>query len=335
MVAALLVLLVGAGALAGAGLLYLRSIGLAGASEPGRRVEIVVPRGATASEIGELLAREGVVRSAWGFRLAAYLEGTGDRIQAGRHVLRAGLNARDALRALLRGARVDYVTVTFPEGSWLTDFARILGRDTHLSRRRFLRLARAGRVRSRLQPTPGTTLEGLLWPATYQVSEDQDERDFLRRLVGEFERRVFALDASAARRRGLSLYDLVKVASMVEAEARVAADRGRIAAVIYNRLARDMPLGIDATIAYAIGRRGGSLSVEDLAVDSPYNTREHAGLPPTPIGAPGQASLEAAAHPARGEWLYFVVRDCRGHHAFSESYAEFLEDKAAYQALSC
>jgi UPF0755 protein len=330
-VVALVILAALAAAVGGGGIIYLRSIGLAGESDPGRRVEVVVPRGASASEIGDLLEREGVIRSGWGFRLAAYLEGGGDAIEAGRHVLRRGLTARDALASLLRGARVEYVTVTFPEGSWLTDFARILEDDTDLSSRRFLRLARSGAVRSGLQPRGTTSLEGLLWPATYQVGESDDERTVLERLVGDMEERVDALDGRA----GTSPYELVTVASMVEAEAKVEADRRRIAAVIYNRLELGMPLGIDATIAYALGRRGASLGAEELAVDSPYNTRTHTGLPPTPIGAPGLASLEAAARPGEGEWLYYVVSDCRGHHAFSRDYEQFLEDKAAYQELEC
>jgi peptidoglycan lytic transglycosylase G len=332
---ALGLLVVFAAIVGGGGFVYLRSIGLAGESDPGGRVEVVVPRGASASEIGELLERQGVIRSAWGFRLAAYIEGGGDAIEAGRHVLRRGLTARDALAALLQGARVDYVTVTFPEGSWVTDFARILGGGTDLSARRFLALTRSGEVRSSLQPQGTRSLEGLLWPATYQVGRRDDERSLLERLVAEMEQRVEGLDRASARRAGVSVYELVTIASMVEAEAKVDADRRRIAAVIYNRLELGMPLGIDATIAYALGRRGGSLGAEDLAVDSPYNTRLRQGLPPTPIGAPGLESLEAAARPGAGEWLYYVVSDCRGHHAFSESYEQFLEDKDAYQELEC
>ena len=227
------------------------------------------------------------------------------------------------------------VTVTFPEGSWLTDFARIVGRETHISRRRFLSMARSGRVRSALQPADVDTLEGLLWPSTYQVDENDTATSLLRRLTDEMDERVADVDLEEPRKRGLTAYEAVIVASMVEAEARVPSDRPKIATVIYNRLARGMSLGIDATVAYAIGKRGGGLTDEDLAVDSPYNTRIHTGLPPTPIGAPGMASLRATAEPATGNWLYFVVADCDGRHAFSDSYSEFLADKAAYQALQC
>ena len=321
-------------ALAG-GFLVVRMLGLTGSGDRGPAVGLVVPDGATATEVGELLERRGVIRSALGFRIASLLEGGAEEIQAGRYRLPTGLTAPDALAALARGPEIRFVTLTFPEGSWLTDFARIVGEETSIAPRRFLSLARGGEVRSALQPPSVETLEGLLWPSTYRVDEQETAASLLRRLVDEMESRVRRLDLDEAARRGLTPYEAVIVASMVEAEARVPADRPKVAAVIFNRLQRGMALGIDATVAYAVGKRGGELTVDDLAVDSPYNTRLYPGLPPTPIGAPGLASLRATARPARGEWLYFVLADCGGRHAFSESYADFLEDKAAYQELDC
>ena len=314
------------------GWLLLRSLGLAGSGDPGRRVAISVPEGATAGAIGELLERRGVIRSAFGFRLATLIEDGAEDIQAGRYRLRRGMTARAALAALGAGPELEFVTVTFPEGSWLTDFARIVGEDTDIAGDRFLRLARSGAIASDLLPPGNETLEGLLWPSTYQVDEHATAASLLRRLVDEMERRVAGLENPEV---SSTPYEIVIVASMIEAEARVPGDRGKIAAVIHNRLERGMPLGIDATVAYAVGERGAELTQEDLEVDSPYNTRVNPGLPPTPIGAPGMASLEAAASPAVGDWLYFVLADCEGHHAFSESYEDFLEDKAAYQALEC
>jgi UPF0755 protein len=335
-VIALGVLALFAGGLAAGGFAYLRAIGLVGDSDPSGRVEVVVPRGASAADIGKLLEDRGVIPSAWGFRVAAYLEGSGGDIQAGRYILHRNLTARDALRALVGGPGVvDFVTVTFPEGSWLTDFARALGEQTHLSASKFLRLARSSAVRSSLQPESVETLEGLLWPSTYQIVERDDERSVLRRLVTEFEDRAAEIGPARGGAVGRSTYEVVIVASMIEAEAKVQTERAKIASVIYNRLEAEMPLGIDATIAYAVGRRGGSLTSQELAVDSPYNTRLHVGLPPTPIGAPGSASLRAAIRPAQTELLYYVLRDCRGRHAFSDSYEEFLQDKAAYKALEC
>jgi UPF0755 protein len=326
--------LVGMPALAGT--LYLRSIGLLGDSDPGRRVEVEIPKGASVAEIGRILADAGVIKSAFGFRIAAYLMGD-VQIQAGRYGLFTGLSARDALAALSGGEPLgeDFVTVTFPEGSWLTDFARIVGRETHISRRAFMRVLESGEVRSRFQPGRVDTLEGLLFPSTYQVIGRDDALSLATRLVEEFDEQVGSLDRSQIQEMGYSVYDAVIVASMVEAESKVDADRAKIARVIYNRLEQGMPLGIDATVIYALGEHKEVLTASDLRVDSPYNTRLYPGLPPTPIGAPGLASLEAAFAPAKGDWLYYVLADCEGNHAFSVSYDDFLADKAAYQRLEC
>jgi UPF0755 protein len=318
-----------------AGYLYLRSIGVAGPSDPGRLVRFEIPEGSNTSDIGKVLAAKGVIRSAFGFRIAAWLDDGEEDIQAGEYELPQGLSARDALQALLdSGPLVDFATVTFPEGSWLTDFASIIERDTHIGGDEFLDLVTSGAIRSKYSHGDDT-LEGLLFPSTYQVIEEDDARSVAERLVEQFEKQASEIDFAEVRAMGYKPYEAVIVASMIEAEAKIAAERAKIAAVIYNRLSQGIPLGIDATVLYALGEHKEELTTSDLAIDSPYNTRVVTGLPPTPIGAPGMASLEAAAHPAAGEWLYYVLGDCAGHHAFSVDYEDFLTDKAAFQALEC
>ncbi len=319
-----------------AGYLYGRSIGVFGTSQPGDAVTIRIPRGATAEEIGTILERNGVIPSALGFRIALYLEGGFEDIQAGRYELFEGMVARDAIAVLTEGALADeFVTVTFPEGSWLRDFARVLDRDTHISGGAFLRLVEEGIVRSRYAPPDIETQEGLLFPSTYQIIERDSARSVAERLIEEFDTRVDRLDFSEVESIGVSPYEAIIVASMIEAEAKVDEERAMIARVIYNRLEQGIALGIDATVNYALGEHKEVLTRSDLAVDSPYNTRLYAGLPPTPIGAPGEESLEAAVAPADGDWLYYVLEDCEGHHAFSESYDEFLQNKTRYQSLDC
>jgi UPF0755 protein len=135
--------------------------------------------------------------------------------------------------------------------------------------------------------------------------------------------------------RHLSPYQILTIASMVEREAKVPEDRPKIARVIYNRLAKGQPLQIDATVQYALGDGKPRLSTEDLQVDSPYNTYLHTGLPPTPIASPGEASIEAAIRPADGPWLFYVLIDGDGHHAFTASATEFarLKDEARRKGL--
>ena len=335
-VTALLILL-GLGLLAVlGGFLYLRSIGVNVDSDPGKPVELVIPTGSNSRDIGELLEEKGVIESAMGFRVAAYLDGGAEDIQAGRYEIPTGLSANDALAQLLEdGPIVEFVTVTFPEGSWLTDFARILDEKTHIDGKEFLKLVTTGKIESQYRPEGIDTMEGLLFPSTYQIVENDTAESVANRLAGEFEKQVESLDFSRAEELGVTPYEAITIASMIEAEAALDEERPMVARVIYNRIAEEMELGIDATVQYAIGEHKEELTVSDLDVDSPYNTRKYPGIPPTPIGAPGKASLEAALEPADGPWLYYVLNDCEGHHAFSESYDEFLANKDVYLSLEC
>ena len=334
----LLVLVLLLGAPLVGGYLYLRSVGFYGDSDPGTEVELVIPRGAGTQTIGRVLEESGVISSAFGFRLATYFEGGVEDVQAGRYLIPTGLTPRDALTALVESGPVGarFVTVTFPEGSWLTDFAHNVGRDTHLSADEFLDIVEKGKVDSSLKPDGIDTLEGLLFPSTYQVVKKDTERGLATELVQEMEKQAEKAGIfDRAESLGVTPYEAITIASMIEGEASVAGDRDKIARVIYNRLEQGIALGIDATVLYALGEHKNELTQSDLEIDSPYNTRKVAGLPPTPIGAPGLASLEAAANPADGPWLYYVLADCDGNHAFSEDYNDFLNDKRAYQELDC
>jgi UPF0755 protein len=316
--------------------IWLRSLGLLKESDPHGNVRVVIPKGSGVEDIGQILEDENVIDSALGFRFAVYLEGGGEDIQAGEYNLPEGLSAKDALSALMRGPKEpEVVLVTIPEGSWLTEFAEIIGSQTHIPEDEFLKVVESGAVRSPFKPKDVDTMEGLLFPSTYEIGKKETAQTLAQRLADEFVKQTGGLDFDAARKTGISPYEAIIVASMIEAESRIDSERPKIARVIYNRLNMDMPLGIDATIHYGLGKRGGDLTASDLAADSPYNTREVAGLPPTPIGAPGLESLEAALNPADGDWVYYVLNDCEGNHAFSETYDEFLENKAVYENLEC
>jgi UPF0755 protein len=320
--------------------LYLRSIGYWGTSDPGEAVVVEIPRGASTNEIGEILEEAGIIDSAFGFRLATFTQGGVAEVQAGRHEIATGLSAPDALEALIASTpQTDVaVNVTFPENLWLADFAERLDENTHLSGERFLNVLESGRVRSKYLPEGETNMEGLLFPDTYQVIERDTERDVAQRLAAEFEAQAGRAGIDRAEELGVTPYEAIVIASMIEAEARHDEERPMIARVIYNRIEKGWTLGIDATVYYALGDpsyRGEPLTESDLAVDSPYNTRLNPGIPPTPIGASGAASLRAAVNPAEGDWMYYVVSDCEGHHAFSVTDAEFQQDRQVYEALEC
>jgi UPF0755 protein len=328
-----LVLIVAGAALGG--YLYLRSLGVYGSSDPGELVSIKIPKGATAVTVGQILVDEGIIDSTLGWRIATYLKGGADGIQAGRYQLPTGLVARDALARLLAEGPEgeEFVTVTFQEGLWLAEFADKVANVNELSGDKFLDLVTSGAVTSELAPDVDS-LEGLLFPDTYQIAASDTERKVAERLVRQMKMRVQGLDPQGPAAE-LTPYELVTVASMIEAETRIDSERPMVARVIYNRLEQNIALGIDATFLFALQERKEFLTESDLAIDSPYNSRTNLGLPPTPIGAPGLASLKAAAVPADGTWLYYVLNDCEGNHAFSESYQEFLDNKAIFQSLDC
>ncbi|HWM13206.1 MAG TPA: endolytic transglycosylase MltG, partial [Gaiellaceae bacterium] len=168
-------------------------------------------------------------------------------------------------------------------------------------------------------------LEGFLFPATYSFNEDTTSRQLVEMQLAAFDRAWAQVDAKEARRKNLTPYDVLIIASMVEKEVQVPRERPLVAAVIYNRLRARMPLGIDATIRYGLDIPPTQAILQSqLDSDNPYNTRNRAGLPPTPIANPGLASLQAAAHPAPVDFLFFVRKaDCRSHF-FTASEQEFL-----------
>jgi uncharacterized YceG family protein len=177
----------------------------------------------------------------------------------------------------------------------------------------------------------GRRLEGFLFPALYEFSQYTSGRDLVDDQLTAFGKRWGKVDFRYARSKNLTPYDVLIIASMVEEETVAPEERRLVAAVIYNRLKRRMPLGIDATIRYGLGRPGTqSLRKSDLASDSPYNTRRRLGLPPTPITNPGLASMKAAANPARVDYLYFVRKPDKVHHFFTADENEFLRRSCEY-----
>jgi uncharacterized YceG family protein len=198
------------------------------------------------------------------------------------------------------------------------------------SREETARLAReAGLEGSYMKASRGH--EGFLFPDTFELEKGAPASDLVQLQLEDFKRRVAGVDMGYARSKNLTTHDVVTIASMIEREAGLESQRKLVAAVIYNRLHEGMPLGIDATVRFATGNYDRPLTESELAVDSPYNTRLNAGLPPGPIDSPGLASIEAAAHPARVGYLYYVTEPgACGKLAFADTEAEFEEDVARY-----
>ena len=292
---------------------------------PGDEVAITVPEGATTAEIAELLAGEDVITDARVFRYYVQFNG-GTSFQAGDYTLRRNSAMGEVVATLDDGPVIAFEQFTVPEGLTLDEVADRVATIDRFSAERFLELAESGTTRSRYQPADVDSLEGLLFPDTYRVDETEDEAAVLARMVELFD--SVATDAGYGAGElpgGLSAYETIVVASLIESEAKVPEDRGKISRVIHNRLDAGMLLQIDATVIYARGgqpREGGRVLFRDLEVDSPYNTYKNPGLPPTPIAVPGRASLEAALNPVPGDWLFYVKYEENGAHAFSVTGAE-------------
>lgn len=302
------------------------------AGSPGAALGVEVPRGASTTAIGALLVHRGVITNAQVFRVYVRLNGAGPW-QAGTYRFRRRSSMADVVRVLDRGPEIAFVRLTIPEGYTLQQIARRVGSLRGRSAARFLALAQGGTIRSVYQPAGSANLEGLLYPDTYTLDDKDDEAGILRRMVGAFDQKMVELGVpERAKALGVTPYQLAIVASMIEREARVPEERPKVARVVYNRLGKGMRLGIDATTRYELDKPTAPLRKSELERDSPYNTRTRPGLPPTPISSPGEASLRAAANPEAGTWLYYVIADDQGRHAFVTTDAEFQRAKADARA---
>jgi UPF0755 protein len=304
------------------------------AGSGGGAVNVTIPKQAGVGKIGDILDERGVVPSGLLFSLRARLAGDSRDLKPGSYTLHKHMSYGDVLDALVAGPTNTLIRLTIPEGLSRREIAPLAGRAG--VKGNFLAASANGALLAHRQyglASPPSSLEGFLFPATYELRRGAGAPALVDRQLAAFRDNFAGVNLAYAKRKNLTPYDVVMIASMVERETRAARERPLVAAVIYNRLHARQPLGIDATIRFATGNWTRPLSNAELALNSPYNTRTRAGLPPTPIGNPGLASLQAAAHPARVSYMYFVVKPgtC-GEHAFSKTLAEFERDQARYNA---
>ena len=284
-------------------------------AHPGTAVDVTIPRGASSSEIAAVLVKDHVISSSFWFRVYLRLHGSG-AFDAGVYQVREHDSYASVVKAL-HGPQVSHDLV-IPEGFTVSQIADRVGALPGHSASAFLALAEGGTVRSPYEPAASNNLEGLLFPDTYTVTPGETDSAILNQMISRFDQEANQEGLnSAATSVGISPYQAVIVASMIEREAKISSDRPLVAEVVYNRLAKGMRLQIDATVLYALGPGHSSLTSSDLAVKSPYNTYLVTGLPPGPIANPGRAAIQAALHPVQGNYLYYVVVQADGQEAFS------------------
>jgi UPF0755 protein len=312
--------------------------------DPGETVLVEIPEGASTSDIGHELADAGVISSATVWDWYIRFRDPGE-FQAGPYRMQLNSSFTEAIDALEQGALPpNAILITVPEGLTVPQtLARLADPEDGVPgfTAEGLQAALADPAsRSTVLPADQPSLEGTLLPESYEVEEGDTEAVVIQRMVAQLDSTLAELDVqSRAEELGLSPYQLLTLASLIEEEAGTDEDRPRVARVIYNRLEEEMPLQIDATSCFAKGEPGCTLTEDDLALDSPYNTRNRQGLPPTPIASPGRASIEAALNPADGDWLYYVL-DAEandGSHLFTSDYDEFLaaRDRCREADLGC
>jgi UPF0755 protein len=292
---------------------------------------VEIPPGSGSVAIARRLTEAGVVQDVTSFRIALWITGSGRRLQAGEYRFDRAMTPREVVDKIARGD-VFVTPITFREGLTIRQMAALYESRGFGKAREFIAAASRRDLVQELDPA-ARDLEGYLFPDTYTVPRKATAEQLVARMVAGFRRALTADIVDAASAKGLSLRQLVTLASIVEKETGNPEERTMVAAVYANRLKIGMGLQCDPTVIYALERAGrydGNLTREDLQFDSPYNTYRYAGLPPGPIASPGRASLAAAASPAAVPYLYFVSKN-DGSHAFAETLDEHNRNVHQYQ----
>jgi UPF0755 protein len=301
-------------------------------------VEVTIEQGQSAADIGAELEAQGVIRSGRLFEVLVGLTGVQDSLEAGDYEFEAGMTAIEAVHRVAEG-RTASRTVTIPEGRRIQEVADILAEEGIVDRQAFLdALDKSQYSEAFLAQVPVASLEGFVYPAGYEFSRDADAAQVVATMLRGFQDNV--VDRLELEGQGMSLFEVVTLASIVEREAVVPEERGLIAGVFLNRLRLGIALQADPTVQFAVAQDPASveqygvwkqgLTLDDLRIDSPYNTYIYPGLPPGPIANPGFASIEAVVRPEASNYLFFVSRN-DGTHVFAETLEEHLNNVEQYQ----
>ena len=292
---------------------------------------VEIPRGAGSVVIARQLADAGVIRDVNSFRLALWVSGKGRHLQAGEYRFDRAVSAREVADKIARG-EIYVRPITFPEGLTIKQMAALYESKGFGPAQDFLTAAKDATLVSALD-SEAKDLEGYLFPDTYNLKRKETAEQLVPKMVTAFMKAVTPALLEKIDARGLTVRQLVTLASIVEKETGNKDERPLVAAVYANRLKIGMPLQCDPTVIYALDRAGkydGNLTRANLLYDSPYNTYRYPGLPPGPIASPGRASIEAAASPAAVDYLYFVSKN-DGTHVFAKTLDEHNRNVQKYQ----
>ncbi len=300
----------------------------------GITTKITIPAGAGTADIADILKENDLIHSTFLFRMSSKINGYDGTYQQGTYDVDTGMTNTQIMALLQTMPVQDENKLTIPEGFTIQQIAARVDEMGICTKEEFMTEVQTGTFPyAFLQDIPQREmrLEGYLFPDTYFVSENATPHDLIVMMLDRFEE-VYKKYETDVKNSGHTLDEVLTVAAMVEKEITLDEERGKAAGVIYNRLKEDMSLGIDATVLYAVGKTGDTLTEEDLKVDSPYNTRVNKGLPPGPIANPGEASFRAALYPEEHQYLYYVMEAAgKQNHIFCETYDDFLAAKEKYK----
>lgn len=290
---------------------------------PGVEVEFEIKEGTALKEIASLLEEKGIIDNAFLFRLFVEQRGKEKSLIPGIYTIETNSEYEKVLDRIVAGTPVVTYKFIIPEGYTVKQIIEMVAQEIPFIEYKDMEEAVDIGNYSYDYLKDAESLEGFLFPKTYEITIDYSARDIIEMMLAQYQFETGSLGYSFSEDKGFTRYDILKIASMIEKEAYVPEERGLISAVIHNRLDINMALGIDATLCYFLDKWDGNLTETDLETDTEYNTRLYAGLPLTPICNPGLASIEAALNPADVDFLYYVVDDPERHtHHFSTNYEE-------------
>ena len=287
----------------------------------GPQVVVTVGQGESTDSIVSSLSQQHVIGSSLAFRISDFFHGA-PSVLPGSYALHQNQTFAEVRAILSAGPNIYPVDVR--PGFTLSEVAAQVDSLPGHAEGGFTAAASSGAVHSAFSPPGSNDLEGMLGTGSYLILPGETDVTIVRAMVQRFDQDALAagLSTASAASLGLTPYEVITAASVVEKEGYIPVNMPDVARVIYNRLAQDMPLQMDSTVLYALGQDGGPVTSQDLKIQSPYNTYLNKGLPPTPICMPSKDAMDAALHPPPGGWLYFVLVDKDGTMAFSDTYAQ-------------
>ncbi|HML87267.1 MAG TPA: endolytic transglycosylase MltG [Methylomusa anaerophila] len=305
-------------------ILYACSMILPVSSAAHEPIIINIESGMSTQDIGQLLYKQRLIRSVFVFRIAAKLEKLENSLQAGEYELSPNMSINKIVSTLAAGQNA-YQEVTIPEGYTVDQIAALLNEKNLVKADQFKSLAKTFAPYQYMTANPliQYQAEGFIFPDTYQIAKGMTEEQILAMMVKQFDTKFTAAMREKAEERGMTIREVVILASLVEKEAKLEQEGPIIAGVFANRVKQGMPLQSCATIQYILGYPKPELTIEDTQIPSPYNTYQNMGLPPGPIANPGMTAIRAVLNANGTEYLYFVA-DKNGKHHFSKTYEEHL-----------